>query len=490
MSTISNNNIILRSKNIVIENSRYDLSEYNSSIISGFQGPQGFQGILGFQGLGGSASNTGATGLQGYQGNQGGLGFQGYQGIIGFQGNQGYQGGLGFQGYQGIIGPQGFQGYQGNQGGLGFQGYQGIIGPQGFQGNQGYQGGLGFQGNQGRQGIIGPQGFQGIFGPTGGGGALGFYGSFYDTTIQTALTSTTGYAFKLNTTAESYGVLIENNGSGNPTHIKVFNQGVYNIQFSAQLDKSSGSTAHIEIWLRKNGTDIPDSATIVAIQGTNAETVPAWNFMLSLNANDYIELMWRTDDTNLLILYEPATSIRPVIPSLIVTVQQVMNTQIGPTGPTGASNSTFQTGITISATTSNPVISTRSIDQINYRTIGDKYKICYKLGWSAGTAGSGDYLIDLPTGITFNTTSGYNPTYTGAYWSPNVNSIAPYLIPVVGGIVQSGNWNNSIYVIPYDSNSFRLAITNNNLNSFLSWNNTFFPLSTEGTLQLEFEIWK
>lgn len=436
MSTISNNNIILRSKNIVIENSRYDLSEYNSSIISGFQGPQGFQGILGFQGLAGSASNTGATGLQGYQG------------IIGFQGNQGYQG------------------------------FQGIIGS---QGNQGFQGFQGFQGNQG---------FQGIFGPTGGGGALGFYGSFYDTTIQTALTSTTGYAFKLNTTAESYGVLIENNGSGNPTHIKVLNQGVYNIQFSAQLDKSSGSTAHIEIWLRKNGTDIPDSATIVAIQGTNAETVPAWNFMLSLNANDYIELMWRTDDTNLLILYEPATSIRPVIPSLILTVQQVMNTQIGPTGPTGASNSTFQNGIIVTATTSNPVISTRSIDQINYRTIGDKYKICYKLGWSAGTAGSGDYLIDLPTGITFNTTSGYNPTYTGVYWSPNVNSMAPYLIPVVGGIVQSGNWNNSIYVIPYDSNSFRLAITSNNLNSFLSWNNTFFPLSTEGTLQLEFEIWK
>jgi hypothetical protein len=439
MSTISNSNIILRNKNIVIENSRYDLSQYNSSIISGFQGYQGIIGTQGYEGI---------IGTQGYEGNQG---------IIGIQGNQGI---IGLQGYQGIIGPQG---------------NQGIIGP---------------QGNQGRQGIFGPQGFQGIFGPTGGGGVLGFYGSFYDTTIQTALTSTTGYAFKLNTTAESYGVLIENNGSGNPTHIKVLNSGVYNIQFSAQLDKSSGSTAVIEIWLRKNGINVPDSATIVSIQGTNAETVPAWNFMLSLNANDYIELMWRTDDIDLLILYEPLTSIRPAIPSLIITVQQVMNTQIGPTGPTGASNSTFQTGITISATTTNPVISTRSIDQINYRTIGDKYKLCYKLGWSAGTSGTGDYLIDLPIGIIFNTSSGYNPIYTGSYWSPNVNSMAPYLIPVVGGIVQSGNWNNSIYVIPYDSNSFRLAITSNNLNSFLSWNNTFFPLSTEGTLQLEFEIWK
>jgi len=309
MSTISNNNIILRSKNIVIENSRYDLSEYNSSIISGFQGSQGFQGILGFQGLPGSASSIGATGLQGPQG------------IVGYQGNQG------------IIGYQGYQGFQGYQGIIGFQGNQGIIGFQGNQGYQGYQGIIGFQGNQGRQGIIGPQGFQGFFGPTGGGGALGFYGSFYDTTTQTAPTNSTGYAFKLNTTSESYGVSIENNGSGNPTRIKVLNSGVYNIQFSAQLDKSAGSTAHIEIWLRKNGTDVPDSATIVAIQGTNAETVPAWNFMLTLNANDYVELMWRTDDTNLLILYEPATSIRPLIPSLIVTVQQVMNTQSGPTGP-------------------------------------------------------------------------------------------------------------------------------------------------------------
>ena len=63
--------------------------------------------------------------------------------------------------------------------------------------------------------------------------------------------------------------------------------------------------------------------------------------MLDLNANDYVELMWRTSDTRLELIADPAgtSPTRPAIPSIIVTAQQVMYTQVGPTGPTGPAGS-------------------------------------------------------------------------------------------------------------------------------------------------------
>jgi len=110
--------------------------------------------------------------------------------------------------------------------------------------------------------------------------------------------------------------------------------GVYNTQFSVQLDKPSGATGHIWIWLRKNGINVPDTNSVVAVQGTNAETVAAWNFIVDMNPGDYIEYMWMVDDTQVqLTRTEPITLISapggdipvniPGIPSVIVTIQQV-----------------------------------------------------------------------------------------------------------------------------------------------------------------------
>ena len=142
------------------------------------------------------------------------------------------------------------------------------------------------------------------------------YGSFYDTTTQTAAAINTAYAMTFNTTDLSVGVTC-----GSPTsRIYVDRPNVYNIQFSAQLDKTSGGIGLIYIWLRKNGTDVPDSTTQVRIQGNNAETVAAWNFLLQMNAGDYFELMWEVDDTSVQILTEAASAVHPAIPSVILTV--------------------------------------------------------------------------------------------------------------------------------------------------------------------------
>ena len=142
------------------------------------------------------------------------------------------------------------------------------------------------------------------------------YGSFYDTTTQTAAAINTAYAMTFNTTDLSNGVT-----RGSPTsRIYVDRSNVYNIQFSAQLDKTAGGVGLVWIWLRKNGTNVPDSAGQIRIQGNNAETLAAWNYIIQLNAGDYIELMWEVDDTTVQILYDPATAVHPAIPSVILTV--------------------------------------------------------------------------------------------------------------------------------------------------------------------------
>jgi hypothetical protein len=142
------------------------------------------------------------------------------------------------------------------------------------------------------------------------------YGSFYDTTTQTAAAINTAYAMTFNTTDLSVGVTC-----GTPTsRIYVDTPNVYNLQFSAQLDKTSGGVGLIYIWLRKNGVNVPDSTGQIRIQGNNAETLAAWNYIIQLNSGDYFELMWEVDDTSVQILYDAATAVHPAVPSVILTV--------------------------------------------------------------------------------------------------------------------------------------------------------------------------
>lgn len=142
------------------------------------------------------------------------------------------------------------------------------------------------------------------------------YGSFADTTIQTAAAINTAYAITFNTTELSQGVT-----RGTPTsRIYVDTLNTYNIQFSAQLDKTAGGVGLVWIWLRKNGVNVPDSTGQIRIQGNNAEVLAAWNYVIELNAGDYIELMWEVDDTSVILLAEAASAVHPSVPSVILTV--------------------------------------------------------------------------------------------------------------------------------------------------------------------------
>ena len=142
------------------------------------------------------------------------------------------------------------------------------------------------------------------------------YGSFYDTTDQTAAVINTAYGMTFNTTDITYGVT-----RGSPTsRVYVDRSNIYNIQFSAQFINTGGGANRVWIWLRKNGVDVTQSATVIRIQGNNTENVAAWNFLLQLNAGDYFELMWEVDNTNISLHADPATAVHPAVPSIILTV--------------------------------------------------------------------------------------------------------------------------------------------------------------------------
>jgi hypothetical protein len=152
--------------------------------------------------------------------------------------------------------------------------------------------------------------------------ATGSYGSFYDTTTQTNPVGNIPRSMSLNTTDITNGVSVS--GSTNPfnTYIKTENAGVYDIQFSAQLDKTDSGTDEVVIWLRKNGINLTDTATTVTLAGNNAKNVAAWNWFVNSAANDYYQIIWQSADTDVRLFAEP-TDGHPGIPSVIVTVNRV-----------------------------------------------------------------------------------------------------------------------------------------------------------------------
>lgn len=145
------------------------------------------------------------------------------------------------------------------------------------------------------------------------------HASYYDTTTQTNPVADSVNLFTFDSVLGEFQVQL-----GIPaSKIIVANTGLYNIQFSAQLDKTGGGATPVYIWPRINGQNVPDSATKIIIDGPNNEIVPAWNFLLPLKAGDYFELAWQSPDTAVVILAEPASGNIPGIPSIILTMTYV-----------------------------------------------------------------------------------------------------------------------------------------------------------------------
>jgi hypothetical protein len=152
----------------------------------------------------------------------------------------------------------------------------------------------------------------------------GYYGSFYSSLDQSASVNTATRTFCENT-ADADGVTMELGDGSTDSEITFANAGTYNIQFSAQMHNTGGGGAgqSVIIWFRLNGNDIADSATKLVVPSNAPYVVAAWNFVSSVAAGDYIEIMFAVDNANIKLEHEPSTALHPAIPSLIITAQQI-----------------------------------------------------------------------------------------------------------------------------------------------------------------------
>lgn len=154
-----------------------------------------------------------------------------------------------------------------------------------------------------------------------GGSFLRFpLGSFYDTTSQTAAAMTPA-AITLNTTDLSNGVTLSLS-----SHINVAYSGIYNLQFSIQCANAGAADDNVYVWIKKNGTDIANSASIQAVPSkhgtTDGANILALNLFLNLAAGDYIQLYWMSETGNghIQTYAAGAAPVYPASPSVIVTM--------------------------------------------------------------------------------------------------------------------------------------------------------------------------
>lgn len=162
---------------------------------------------------------------------------------------------------------------------------------------------------------------QNLLGPDGGQFLNIPFGAFYDTTDQTAASTTTAYPITINSTTLANNVSIVDSSK-----ITFAVEGVYNIQFSIQLSNNDNATQDIDIWFTKNGSDIANSNSRFGLAprksvGDPYHVIGSLNFVDSFQAEDYVQLYWRSSNTNAYIEYysAPSSPTRPAVPSVILT---------------------------------------------------------------------------------------------------------------------------------------------------------------------------
>ena len=169
--------------------------------------------------------------------------------------------------------------------------------------------------------------FGALLGPAGGKWINNPYGAFQDSTDQTAANTTTAYAVTFNTTDFTNGVTLSNS-----SRLNVAQAGIYNLQFSIQFTNTTNASQDVDVWFRKNGTNIDKSNSRFGFAprkgaGDPYHTIAALNFFVSLAANDYVEIMWRPTDVGVSIEHYAASAspTRPAVPSVIATLSFVSN---------------------------------------------------------------------------------------------------------------------------------------------------------------------
>jgi len=147
------------------------------------------------------------------------------------------------------------------------------------------------------------------------------HGAFHSEVSQSAAIANTAYVMSAATTDFAVGVTMVDNSK-----LTVSSGGTYNFQFSSVFKKLQGGTIEfVSVWPRVNGVNVDWSNTDISMANNNELIVAAWNFVLELNTNDYVELVWSSTSNQMVMVAIPpqVTPTRPGTPSVILTLTQI-----------------------------------------------------------------------------------------------------------------------------------------------------------------------
>ena len=143
------------------------------------------------------------------------------------------------------------------------------------------------------------------------------YGSFLS--LSSFSSFTTAKAIPYDTTTTAQGIRLGIPGS----RVVIQDKGKYVLNYSIQFDKPSGAAANIFIYIKVNGVSVPNSSSQVAIQGSTAEIFPFCEYILDLNAGDYVEVFVYSSDATVTATFMQSTINYPAVPSIITNVYRI-----------------------------------------------------------------------------------------------------------------------------------------------------------------------
>lgn len=145
-----------------------------------------------------------------------------------------------------------------------------------------------------------------------------YYGQFSKTTDTSPAAINTAYPIEMTGLDIGNGVVL----GTPPSRVVVPQSGLYIISANLQLTSGSATDKNVWFWVRKNGTDVANSARLVTVSVNNAYTVVSLREQVSLNANEYIELCWAADSTNVTLDAVASTAFAPAAPAVVLNVSQ------------------------------------------------------------------------------------------------------------------------------------------------------------------------
>lgn len=165
---------------------------------------------------------------------------------------------------------------------------------------------------------------QNLLGPNGGRFMNTPHGGWSSDSDQVAVSTTAAYAVTFDVTDVADSVYLANSSRMTTTYA-----GIYNLQFSIQFANTDTQIHDVDVWAAVNGTNLSNSNSRFSVPnrhgGVDGHLIAALNLYLTMQANDYVELYWHTDNTNVFIeqINEASSPTRPATPSVIATMSFV-----------------------------------------------------------------------------------------------------------------------------------------------------------------------